>query len=151
METKICHISLWKHSQNCINTLSSGISDLCDKNIKSLSWTHAWKLVSNFMPSPIKKSIWVFWVEFGCYWICLHEERQQAGKAGLSDQETDYILSTGLSWWTLQQGENEWSQYRGDSIVPFTSETRKAAASTFSAPFPQHNVRYKVRGHTCGL
>lgn len=39
----------------------------------------------------------------------------------------------------------------GGSIVPFTSEAGKAAASTFSAPFPQHNVRYKVRGHTCGL
>lgn len=39
----------------------------------------------------------------------------------------------------------------GGSIAPFTSEARKAAASTFSTPFPQHNVRYKVRGHTCGL
>lgn len=39
----------------------------------------------------------------------------------------------------------------GGSEAPFTSDARKAAASTFSTLFLWHNVRERVRGHTCGL
>lgn len=37
------------------------------------------------------------------------------------------------------------------SGASLTSGAGKAAASTFSTPFLQHNVRQRVRGHTCGL
>lgn len=36
------------------------------------------------------------------------------------------------------------------TVASSTSGAGKAAASTFS-PFLQHNVRQRVRGHTCGL
>lgn len=37
------------------------------------------------------------------------------------------------------------------TVASSTSGAGKAAASTFSPPFLQHNVRQRVRGHTCGL